>query len=185
MIIAIEGLDGAGKTVVGQAFAGRLDATYMTLPPAELALRDSTIFGRHDSPARYLHYLSGVASIAEAARAGGPVVADRFVASAHALHLHVPGSVAESLRGLAWPSADITFFLDVDETERRDRLARRSRPLDPFERALNDDDEFRAAVSGHLRSYAGTHVVDTTGRRPEAIVTELVDVWNSKIGGTG
>jgi len=183
MIVAVEGLDGAGKTIVGQALAERLDATYMTLPPAELALRDSAIFRRHDSLARYLHYLSGVASIMEAALSGGLIVADRFVASAHALHLHVPGPAARSLRNLDWVSADITFFLDVDETERRARLARRPRPLDPFERALNDDDEFRAAVSGHLRSYAGTHVVDTTGRPPEAIVSELVDIWNSEIGG--
>lgn len=179
MIVAIEGLDGSGKTAVAHALAELLNATYIAVPPPEMQLIVNNILENHDSIARYLYYLAGVASLIEAAERKELVVADRFIASAHALHVHVQGDVAKSLRQLEFPCADLTVYLDVSEDERRARLARRGVPLDPFERKLNDDDSFRHEVAGRLQACPRTHLIDTTGLRPRAVAQQARDVWQA------
>ncbi|WP_327037999.1 hypothetical protein [Micromonospora maris] len=183
MIIAVEGLDGVGKTTVSRLLAGRLDATYLGLPPPELLLRTTALFRRHDSLARYLYYLSGVAATAAVARPNLVVVADRYVASAHALHLHVTGEAAEILRNLPLPAPALTFYLTADEQSRRARLSRRATPLDPFEQALNDSDMFRDAVAQRLQAGPRTHVIDTTGRTAEDVADAAVKIWDRAVGG--
>lgn len=183
MIIAVEGLDGVGKSTVSRILAGRLNATYVGLPPPELLLRTTSLFRRHDSLARYLYYLGGVAAIAATARPGMLVVADRYVASAHALHLHVEGEAAEILRDLPLPPPTVTFYLTADEQSRRNRLSLRDTALDPFERALNDSEPFRNAVAKRLRSETGTHVIDTTGRPPEGVADIAMKIWDRTVHG--
>lgn len=111
------------------------------------------------------------------------VVADRYVASAHALHLHVPGDAAEVLRGLPLPAPALTFYLTVDEQSRRARLSRRATPLDPFEQALNDSDAFRDAVAHRLQAGPRTHVIDTTGRMAQDVADAAVKIWDRTVGG--
>src|SRR5580698_6708229 len=103
MIVAVEGLDGSGKTTVARALAEMLNAVYIAVPPPEMRLVVDSVLENHDSTARYLYYLAGVASLIEASRRTELIVADRFVASAHALHVHVQGDVAKSLRRLKFP----------------------------------------------------------------------------------
>jgi thymidylate kinase len=118
-----------------------------------------------------------VASLIETAQREELVVADRFIASAHALHIHVAGEVAESLRKIAFPCADLTIYLHVAEDERRARLARRGVPLDPFERKLNEDEGFRRQVAERLQGCPRTHLIDTTGLWPSAVAEQAWEVW--------
>ena len=78
MLIALEGLDGAGKTTIAQLLAAQLDARYMRLPPAEMGQAAGEFFARPSAVSRYLYYLAGAARIDETHRASaGPVIADR------------------------------------------------------------------------------------------------------------
>jgi thymidylate kinase len=178
VIIAVEGLDGVGKTAVSRILAERLDATYVALPPPELLLRAPDLFRRYDSLARYLYYLSGVAATAAMVRPDTPLVADRYLASAHALHLDVSGQAADILRDLPLPSPTLTLYLTADERSRRTRLSSRNTPLDPFEQALNENESFREAVAERLRSAPGTHVIDTTGRLPADVADIAMKIWD-------
>ena len=179
MIVALEGLDGCGKTAVARILAAMIDAEYMTLPPPTMRLASDEALRRHDSLSRYLYYLSCVASVNEAAQRTERVVADRFIASAHAMHIHVKGKVAAALRRTDFPGADLTIYLHVDEPERRLRLARRGRLLDPFETKLSEDMRFRVEVADRLRADPGTRQIDTTGLEPKDVAEIARDVWRS------
>jgi thymidylate kinase len=183
MIVAVEGLDGVGKTTFSRILAEYIGATYARLPPPELLLASTSLFAMHDSLARYLYYLSGVASIADTARTSSLLVADRFIASAHALHVHVQGEIADYLRGLPFPSPDVTFYLHATEPVRRTRLELRGSPLDPFEQRLETDASFRQRVSETLQSYPRTYVLDTTGSRPEAVARVAKEIWTATMNG--
>jgi thymidylate kinase len=154
-----------------------LEAEYLALRPPDIQFFSVSVLKNHDSLARYLYYLSGAASLLEAAQQSDLVVVDRFIASAHALHIHVPGEVAESLRQLDLPGADLTVYLHVSETVRRMRLAKRGRALDPFEARLNEDEGFRLKVAGRLQAGPGTHLIDTTDLRPRAVAAQARDIW--------
>jgi UMP-CMP kinase 2 len=177
VIVAIEGLDGSGKTTVGKLLAGAIGATYVTLPPPKLKLAGPAIFEDLTSESRYAYYLSGVAAIAEMARDLPLLVADRYLASAHAMHLDIRTPLADALRRLPLPEADLTFFLHVTDRERRRRLRTRGRDLDTFEQRLNADSGFRRRVELQMCTYERTHIVDTTTRRPEAVAEAVQQVW--------
>jgi thymidylate kinase len=179
VLLAVEGLDGCGKTTVAHVLAEMIDAEYMALPPVPMRLATTTVLEKHDSLARYFYYLSCVASVVEAASFAQRVVADRFIASAHALHVHVEGQTAGTLRQLDFARADLTIYLDVTEEERRLRLSRRARPLDPFEQRLNDDKDFRNRVAWRLRSWPGTIEIDTTGRGPGEVAELARGLWHA------
>jgi thymidylate kinase len=179
VLVAIEGLDGCGKTTVARTLANMIGAEYTTLPPAPMRLAATTVLEDYDSLARYLYYLSCVSAVAEAPRLAPHVVADRFIASAHALHVHVKGKVAGALRHLDFGHADLTIYLHVAEEERRLRLLDRGRPLDPFEERLNEDGDFRNQVVRQLRSWPGTVELDTTGRGPDEVATLARDLWRA------
>ncbi|GID31726.1 dTMP kinase [Paractinoplanes brasiliensis] len=177
MILALEGLDGAGKTTVGRLLADMIGARYVPLPPPKTTLADTALFRELNSSARYLYYLTGVLAVAEEHHDPEIVLADRFAASAHALHLRVPGTLAQKLRGLPLPMPDVTFYLDVDESVRRARLAARGGALDPFEQLLDVDAVFRAEVAATMRSYRNTHVIDTTTRSPSQVARFGASLW--------
>jgi thymidylate kinase len=176
VIIAIEGLDGSGKTTAARILAEQVSATYAPLPPPKLALQSTALFRDIHSDARYLYYLSGVLVLADMARESDVMVADRFIASAHALHLHVATPLADQLRLVPLPAPELTFYLHADEDVRRQRLRTRGRELDPFERMLESDDLFRHQASAMMQSYPGTHVIDTTHSTPTEVAQRAREV---------
>ena len=177
MIIAVEGLDGAGKSTVARILAAAIGAVYIPLPPPKLDLVDSALFQEITAEARYAYYMSGVLSVAEMARESNLVVADRFVASAHAMRLDITSSIGDALRALPLPSPDLTFYLEVDETTRRRRLRDRGRMLDKFEERLTADGAFRERVARRMRANKPTFIVNTTGHKPEVVAAQLRRIW--------
>jgi thymidylate kinase len=176
LLIALEGLDGAGKTTIAQLLATQLDARYMRLPPAEMGQAAGEFLARPSAVSRYLYYLAGAARIDETHRASaGSVIADRYITSVHALHLTAPDWAASTLR--PWPvrPADVTVYLHVDEAERRQRLAARGRPLDHFERLL-EDQGFRRRVEAVLTTAPRLTRVDTTQRSPHEVTLAALAV---------
>jgi|SRR5215475_2267833 len=177
MIIAIEGLDGVGKSAVARILAGAIGAEYVPLPPPKLELVHRKLFREITSEARYAYYLSGVLSIAEMAGEARLIVADRYLASAHAMHVDLTSRLASALRALPLPAPDLTFYLEVDETTRRRRLHGRGKAQDEFEERLSTDGAFRSRVARRMRVYKPTYVVDTTGREPPAIADHARRIW--------
>jgi thymidylate kinase len=173
----MEGLDGCGKTVVGRLFAAMIGAEYVTLPPAELRLASPELLCDFRSEVRYLYYLSGVACIAAKGARGSLLVADRYLASAHALHVLVPVEYQSFLRVIPLAPADVTFFLDVDESTRGERLRSRGTDLDPFEYQLGADEEFRDLVVRQMRSYPSTFVIDAAGHPPSEVALLAMGIW--------
>lgn len=188
MILAIEGLDGSGKSTVAREVSRLLGVPLVSGFASELGVPSGAFLERYEATSRYLYYLSATAFIHEQhAHSRGWVVVDRFIASAHALHSAAPVEASFCLEGLAFRDWGLTFFLNVDESERRARLRGRGRPLDPFEARLEEDDGFRSAVDWRMRRGPGTYVVETSHRSVDEIAheisvrfREIVDSWASQ-----
>jgi len=165
VIIAIEGLDGSGKTSVGAALAAELGAEFVSGTPSSWLGADlNTLMRDYTAPARYLLYLARAVWIGQSYTDSElPVVVDRYLASCHALHVGVPRKYRDSLAGLPVPPPSLAFYLDVSEPERLRRLAMRGLPEDPFERELRQDAEFRALVQCRFMAGDGMIHIQTDG----------------------
>jgi len=130
-LIAIEGLDGVGKTTLSRDLAKHLGARWLTTPG--LALRDvrtvvDTVFA--DAPiAAQLFYASTVVAAGEQARrhldAGQDVIMDRYWLST-VVYARARGSwleLPEVAATLQQPS--LTLVVDLVESARRERLFER------------------------------------------------------------
>lgn len=171
-LIAVEGLDGTGKTTLSRGLAEALDAVWTTTPPPGLrAVRDvlDAACARHPVAAQ-LFYASAVVAAAEQALdhlvAGRDVVFDRYwlttcvYAEARGRLVRLP-QVERLL-----PPADVTILVELDEPERIRRLLARGASdhdrdtLDP-RRAAAIGRAYRMALR---RPIAGIGVVlDVTG----------------------
>ncbi len=183
MFIALEALDGVGKTTLAGDLAARLGGVSMDTPGPELRpLRTEvlTALGLHQA-ARCLFYAASVLVAGERARAvvdgGSTVVMDRYwlsticYARARGVELEVAAIEA------AVPAPDVTVLVTLDEAARQRRL---------HDRGYTDADRetlvssFRERVllemtsadrAPHLRP---TVVVDVTGADREAATERVV-----------
>lgn len=161
--IAVEGLDGSGKSTTVQRLAERLGADIITNPPqsmrSERAQADTA--PDHDRRAWYLAANREAARLAqESQRAGRPVVMDRSVASTIAFGAAEAGRVAASAD---WPDdisrPDCLILLSISEPERRRRLLGRRGELTVEELRLLDDHGFRHRVLDGYQALGATPVV--------------------------
>lgn len=161
-VIAIEGLDGSGKSTVVEALQRALGAAVVHCPPKRLsearAVADACV-----PRERRAWYLQAARAAGDDARthvfAGVPVVQDRSPASTLAYGAAERGEVAllgDFPRDQLKP--DFLLYLDVDETERQRRVGARPAVTDE-ERRLAEDPEFRSRVIAGYRAMA-THVID-------------------------
>ncbi len=170
-LVAIEGLDGTGKSTIAKLLADGLRGTVVRNPPEEMAAERSAADSASPE-GRRAWYMKGnhrAAQIAEVtlARDGVPVVMDRSVASTLAF------GAAESASAVApWPGdirrPDLLVLLTVPEPERQMRIRKRGQGRTPEEGRLDRDHEFRARV---LRNYQalGATPVDATGSVEEVV----------------
>lgn len=130
-LIVIEGLDGTGKTTLARALAESIDAALLRTPPVDLAgVRAEVDRAMAESPVgAQLFYASTVALASQRARAifasGRDVVIDRYWSSTVAYAECRAEHVDLSAVGATVLPADLTIYLEVDESVRRQRLAAR------------------------------------------------------------
>lgn len=129
-LIAIEGLDGVGKSTLSRALARALDAAWRTTPGEEIrGVRDAFDAGVSKDPAaRCLAYAATVIAEGVAARqlmaAGRTVLVDRYWLSTRVYAPPEADGVLDAVATLV-PPADLTLYCWAPEAVRRQRLTGR------------------------------------------------------------
>lgn len=183
LLIALEGLDGTGKSTAARGLAASLGAAPLSTPGTALAEARAVLdaaFVRDPIAAQLFYASTVVAASGDADRivaSGRDVVVDRYWLST-VVNAPLRGdSVAlPQIERLLRP-ADVTFVLELEEPIRRARLAARGM-------TAHDRRTLEPELAGHLRhSYraelrrpvAGRGlVVDVTGLDEAALVATLV-----------
>lgn len=177
-LVAVEGIDGVGKSTTVAALAAALDAVVIHNPPVELAAARAEA-DRLPAPRRRAWYLAAnraAARRAEAARASGrPVVMDRSVASTLAFAAAEQGAAPAP-----WPEdvprPDLLAVLTLDEAARRRRLNGRGDRLTSEEARLSDDAGFRARVEAAYLALGGRRIdADATVEQVVAAIRAALD----------
>jgi radical S-adenosyl methionine domain-containing protein 2 len=175
-LIAVEGLDGTGKSTTVRALAARLGAAIVCNPPLELAAERVAADAGETMVRRrwYLHANRVAARQANLARASGqPVVMDRSVASTLAFGAAERGEpVGEWPRDI--PRPDLLAVLVVSDEERKRRIQARVGTRTKEEDRLGRDHTFRRRVLDSYWTLGGVQI-DASGPVDE-VVEKLLDV---------
>jgi UMP-CMP kinase 2 len=180
--VAIEGLDGTGKSTVVRALAARLGGVVVQSPPARMRGERARADALPPSERRAWYWQANREAMKDATDfvfAGTPVVMDRCFASTAAYEAAERGEVA-TRAGVRRdvPRPDLVLLLSVPEEERRRRLSGRGGARTAEEDRLQRDDAFRRRV---LEGYAalGALPVDAAGTvdGTVAAIVEHIDAW--------
>lgn len=182
-VIAIEGLDGSGKSTVVQALARRLGAAVVGCPPTRLRAARAAADALPPAERRAWYWSANREAMADAAEhvfRGESVVMDRSFASTAAYgaaELDRSATPADVPRCVARP--DLLVFLSVPEAERQRRLLGRGGTVTVEEQRLSQDDAFRRRVlDGYLA--LGARAIDAS--RPIAAIVDEVAALAEAVG---
>jgi thymidylate kinase len=184
-LIVLEGLDGVGKSTLSQALAHAIDAVWMTTPSAAIRLwraQADQAFRDHPVSAQ-LFYAATVAAASDEARpileSGRDVVIDRYWLSTW-VYASLRSDQVDLDTVERWlRPADVTLFVDIDEHERRNRLAQRGTSIEDQHTLLpGAADRLRDAFrEGLKRPMAGAgRVLDVTGLSRDGAVSSAMDL---------
>lgn len=180
ILVALEALDGVGKSTIGPIVAKKLGGVYLSTPMGEFNERRK--MANANSVARFFYYLSALSAandeIKKLLSQGKTIVADRHIDSTFACHCGL-GIKPERLVNeseLAFVRPDYRFYLTASKEERLKRLRQRIRQSD-YDKQLESDQELQARThQAFLRR--GLIVLDTTllsaEQSAEAIVSEIL-----------
>ena len=140
MLIALEGLEGVGKTTLGTLLAEAVGATYIKSPPTEMnAVRDFVAAALHPG-VNFYFYLAGLCALQgpiEEALATGPVIVDRYIDSTIAYHHFGQVFVAPPFAPEMLRSPDFRVLITCPESRRIERIVARGHHI--FERHASDE----------------------------------------------
>jgi len=180
IIVAIEGLDGTGKSTTVRLLADALSAEIVRNPPASLSA-DRSGADRLPPEARRAWYLEANRVAMSEARAiaarGRPVVLDRSVASTLAFGAAEREEIA-SLGDVpaGFPLPDVIILLELPEAARLQRHRGRNDVKTAEEGRLATDHAFRERVLAGYRRLC-TKALSALPA-PEQVVRELVEIVN-------
>ena len=173
--VAIEGLDGVGKSTVLNKLAERFSGHAMSTPGAALRSSRPAILEAfaHDELAKALFYTASVSSEGRHARSlverGEWVFMDRYWASTLAYAIARGVSADLELLGQSLIKPDITILLLLDEPDRQQRLLARGATA---EDKATFDPVFRGCVMDELMAHADISL-NTTHFTADALAIEL------------
>lgn len=183
--IVLEGVDGTGKTTVGERLAQELGATYLCTP-GEVYRPSRKQVDRSASPeAKLLFYLSSVFDASHQAtllRGTKPVICDRYVWSSLVPHAAYYGYNVEELEqtwnpilsGLTVPSQ--TVLLRVNEEEQMKRLSVRQEMTASDAYCQKESLRKRARqFFDYIAERDGWVIVNTDNKGIDAVVNEVLE----------
>lgn len=185
--VAVEGLDGVGKSTVVKELALFFSGHAMYTPGPELQSSRQAVLHAfaEDEMAKALFYAASVSSqgrkAANLAAQGEWVFMDRYWAStlAYAKARGVTADLDALSESLVQP--DMTLLLTLDESERQHRLHARGTSAEDLE-TLNSS--FRQCVLEELHSRAN-FVVNITGHEPQTSCTIIEESIQNMFEGFG
>jgi len=176
LVVAMEGLDGSGKSTVAGLLAEALSAARVGCPPQDMRDARRVADAKPPTERRAWYYRAVHESMARAIDhvfAGSTVVMDRSPATTAAYaaaERDVVASRSHLPAGLAMP--DAIFLLELPEDVRLALIHGRDLRLTGEENRLEVDDAFRKRVLAGYRAL-GAISVDASGT-PEQIAAEVV-----------
>lgn len=184
--IALEGLDGIGKSTLVEQLAGVFFGTAMSTPGESLHGSRRVIMDdfSDDELAKALFYAASVSSqgrkVRKKVESGKWVFMDRYWAStiAYAKARGVTAELDQLRKSLILP--DLTVLLLLDESERQSRLHARGATVEDMETL---DSGFRQCVLDELQTHANL-VVDISGYDLLAATQMLEKVIREKVKST-
>jgi len=186
LFVAVEGMDGTGKSTLVAALAASLGAVALRTPVDALAsLRAPIDECLAPSPvATQLFYAATVVLASQQAReardGGRMVFIDRYWASTVAYAACRATQVDLAVLSSTLLEPDLTLYLTVDEDVRAARLARRA--MTPADVAsLAQREVLRQAYEGALARFPGRRLVrfDTSARSPKRCVADARRIVSS------
>lgn len=172
--IAIEGLDGSGKTTVARQLAKAIGAKPFRTPPPGFTSARRFIDTTAQLNSRFLFYLCSVTHASESVRKflqSGHVVCDRYVASTIAYHRSLGLSLAWDFDELNLVQPHFTFFLQItNEAERRRRISSRGRITAAD--SLLEDTKLRKRLVKEFHKFSMIEV-DTTYLTVDEVVSTI------------
>jgi dTMP kinase len=192
-ILALEGLDGVGKTTAARRVADACGGVLLSTPDASLGCVRSALDAlyRSSPDAAHLFYASSVAYASEVARReraqGKVVIIDRYWLSTWAYAPMRPTGLDLSEVEAGLCAADWTVLLTLDEAERSRRL--RARGMSAADRRTLDAGTAAALEQRYLdglrRPVAGNGIVlDIAGRTPESCAGALIELVTRTVTGS-
>ncbi len=176
LFIAIEGIDGVGKTNCSKLLADKIGGQYYKTPPVLFENIKREIDAKGNNQARFAFYLSSVFYASEEIRSSlscNPVVCDRYIFSTIAYHnaLGVDLSYV-CLNKIPILFPDHCFYLYADEQVRRQRIDER-KVYSPSDEALEKNIYLQRKVHEEfLKLPAGR--IDTSRLKLEEVCEQIL-----------
>jgi pyruvate kinase len=182
-IIAIEGIDGAGKTAVATALAKSISGDYIATPPIEYnPLKSFFELPERSSKARLLFYAGSLwdiwEDITERCKIRS-VVLDRYTLSTLLYHeVLLKEDLSNMYNIILPPCADITITLDVSEKTALIRLQEKA--TESFDTDLENDRSLQMHLGKKFKKYS-QYVINTDLLTIDQVVNECIVVINNYI----
>jgi pyruvate kinase len=187
LIIAIEGIDGSGKTTIAKRLSMVIDATYVSTPPAPF--KDHQNFfeeNEREILARFFYYLGSLWEswrYIEVESGKKIVLLDRYLLSTKIYHevllserdLTKVYIVDKAINTLAPPAADINILLEVSEEFAIERL--KNKKQKQFDENLEKNRNFQDRLAEKFR-LESDFIINTNNKSVEEIVAECVNIIN-------
>jgi len=175
-VIAIDGLDGTGKSTAVRLLAEALNAPAMSSPPASLRGERCLADALPEAERRAWYMNANSVAMREARTLADRdlVVMDRSIASTLAFGMAVRGRVASTADipcGADLP--EFRFLLRVEESVRVQRIWGRGEGRTREEMRLEEDHDFRARVMAGFANIC-THEMDAS-ETPDAICRRMAE----------
>jgi len=181
IFIALEGLNGVGKSSLAKALAVNLNGHYIASPPQNIVgLR--TIMDEASLSAHFFYYMLGNILISDDMKKNVEkkiVICDRYVHSTLARHQILGLDVSSFEPGsLDLYEPDISFFIYCNEVERRKRVELRGKK-NKWD-LLDEDDRLRADYIEYFRSNPKFHFLDTSHETPEESLLKILSILSER-----
>ncbi len=177
MIVVLEGLEGCGKTTLGQQLSLSYGFTYVKVPPNEYNSVRAYIAGNSEPYAAFYFYVSSLFAVQGLLRPFSQhptthVIVDRYVHSTIAYHTLGRSFLHPCFEQKALINSDLTINVTCDDLVLFAR--REKRGFHIFERSDTNDGPIKTYFNGHCDAeFVNSEDIESSSRK----LAELIGKW--------